>query len=109
MDPGEPAEGGVDQLGLRLRALTSEGVARHKLPAGTKGVLVAEVTPDGPAGRGGIRPGDALLAVNHQPVRSPEDVAGILKKAQAGKAVLFRVRRGEASLFVALRMPLEEK
>ncbi len=102
---GEATQGGVDKLGLRLRTLTPELRERHSLPEGTKGVLVSDVDRDGLAARAGLRPGDALLTVNREPVAAPADVERILAAAKPGRPVLFRVQREEASMFVALRLP----
>jgi regulator of sigma E protease len=66
---------------------------------------VVAVTKDGPAHRGGILPGDVLLAIDDSTMRDWRDVARYIRE-RPGKEMLVRVKRGtqEKSLRVtALR------
>ncbi len=77
---------------------------------GDDGVVVADVDPDGPAARKGIRPGDRIIEVAGKAVDSPRDVRKRLDaiQEQGRKSVLFLVRpaRGEQQRFVAI--PLKD-
>ena len=66
-----------------------------------QGVIVAEVEPDSPAARNGIRPGDVIVAVNRRRVRNAED----LEKAfeQAGQVLALNIVRGGGQLFIVIR------
>ena len=96
VEPAAPAdrEASLDRFGLRLA------------PAGKgePGVVVAQVDPDGPAARKGLRPGDVILEAAGQPVMRPTDVQKALLDARKDgrKAVLLRVKSGEGTRFVAL-------
>ncbi len=72
--------------------------------AGSQGVVVTAVEPDGPAAQAGFQPGTVILDVGGKPVASGGDVVHALKLAQAqGKhAVLMRVKAGDATQFVAV-------
>jgi len=108
--PGEgegsaaPADAKGPKLGVRLQPVTPEMARELKLD-GTGGVLVAEVTPDGPASSAGVQRGDVILEVNRQQVTSPSQVAPIVQKAKPGDVVLLRIRRGPNSTFVPVRLP----
>jgi serine protease Do len=64
-------------------------------------VVVENVAPEGPAD-GKLRRGDVIEEIDHQPVRSSADLATRVKSAAADHPVLLRVRRGDASRYVAL-------
>ncbi len=63
--------------------------------------VVERVSPDGPAD-GKLRRGDVIEEVNRKPVTSAQDAANALKASKNGDAVLLKVKRGDASHFVAL-------
>ncbi len=89
-------------LGLSLRALTDEDRSQLGVPEDTKGALVADVDPDGPAAEKGIRPGDVITEVNHKGVKTPGDAVAALRAAKKGDHALLLVRRGDSQRFVAL-------
>lgn len=61
---------------------------------------VAELAPDSPAARSGLREGDLLLNVNHEPVNRPSDVLDISFYLTGGDEVPVTVRRdGETLTF----------
>jgi serine protease Do len=107
--PGE-AEGGAQakspkeaKLGLKLADLTAERAKQMGLE-GTSGVLVAEVSQDGPAARAGIERGDLILEVNRQPVSRPAQVVDLVKKMKAGQVAVLRVRRGKDAIYLPVRI-----
>jgi serine protease Do len=103
----EPAKG--PRLGVRLSALTPEAARELKMD-GEAGVLVAEVSPDGPAAKAGLQRGDVILEVGKQAVTKPEQVAPIVAKAKPGAVLVLRVKRGGNALFVPVRLAdAEEK
>jgi regulator of sigma E protease len=55
--------------------------------------IVGRVAADGPADRGGIRPGDVVLAVDGQPVQSWVDLKHLIGSVTAN-VVLIDLRRG---------------
>jgi serine protease Do len=82
------------QLGLRL-APSDEGVE------------VVAVDPSSPAAAKGLEAGDVIREVGGQTVSKPADVRTGLEiaKKEGKKAVLFRVKSGEGTRFVAIAMP----
>jgi serine protease Do len=96
--PADSTPHGLPHLGLSVApAGTIAG-------AGTEGVVVVAVDPDGPAAEAGFRTGNVILDVGGKPVASVNDVVTALKLAQAqGKhAVLMKVKVGNATQFVAV-------
>ena len=85
---------------LTVEPLTPEAKSRLDLPASTRGVLVGEVDPVGPAARAGIERGDVIEQVNRQPVHSAQEVTSALERSGNRPALLLINRRGE-SLFVS--------
>jgi serine protease Do len=85
------------QLGLSVAPAASVGLEE-------KGLAVVEVDPNGPAAERGLQVGDVIVAVGGQPVGKTADVtAGIeAAKGEGRKAVLFQVRSGENTRYVAL-------
>lgn len=63
------------------------------LPAGTRGALIANVTPGGPADRGGLRYGDVVVALNGQPVTTSSELTRRVGQAQAGDTLRLEVIR----------------
>jgi dienelactone hydrolase len=55
---------------------------------------VAEVVPKGPADKGGVRPGDVLVALAEVKIGSAADVRRALQQHKAGEKVSLEVQRG---------------
>jgi serine protease Do len=68
--------------------------------------IVTDVDPNSPAGEKNFRPGDVIVEVQSQPVRSPEDVLRHLESdSRAGRKVeLLLVNRDGVATYVALRL-----
>jgi putative serine protease PepD len=58
------------------------------------GVLVAAVTPDGPAAHAGIKSNDVIISVNHRPTPTADELAAVLAGLKPGQRVPVTVRRG---------------
>ena len=84
-------------LGLSARALTSQEAGQLRL----RGGLVIEGV-DGPAARAGLQRGDIILALNNQAVSSVAEFRTLVQAA--GKRFALLIQRGEARIFVPLRL-----
>ena len=94
----------VDVLGLKLTKLTAELRKQFSLPETAKGVVITEVPQNSPGAAQGLRPGDLVIAVGHEPVGSLEDVqqrVAAVKKS-GHKNALVRVEREGNTRFIAL-------
>ena len=82
-------------------------VAERDGPAGQSAptrIVVAFVDADSPAARGGLRPLDAILRVNDQPIRTLEDFERALLDSE--KSVSLFVERRDVSTPIALTLTL---
>lgn len=90
------------ELGMTVQRVTPQ-IAESLGLDKAEGVVVTDVEAGSAADESGIRRGDVILQIDRRPIRSVEEyrksVAGIRK----GKGVLFLVKRGESTLFLALK------
>jgi serine protease Do len=88
----------VPRLGLSLAP------ADKVAGAGSDGVVVTQVDPDGPAAAQGFRTGDVILDVAGKRVTSPDEVRKALADARTGgkRTVLLRVKSGDNTRFLAV-------
>jgi len=101
--PGEATKGLAPRLGLAVSSITPDLQGQLGLEE-DDGVVVTDVTADGPADHASLRRGDVILELNHQPVHHPEDVTTAVVKLKDNDIVLLRVRRGDQSSFLTLRI-----
>src|SRR5204863_3283884 len=87
----------VPRLGLSLAP------AANVAGAGSEGVVVTQVDPDGPAATQGFRTGDVILDVAGKRVANPEEVRKAFADGRSGgkRTVVLRVKGGENTRFLA--------
>ena len=91
---GEVVRGWV---GVEIQDLTPE-LAESFGYRDAVGALIAGVLRGSPADRGGVRPGDVLIALDGQSVRDPRAMLDMVAALPPGKSAVFRVRRGAEEL-----------
>ena len=74
----------------------AKALEETRLPRGS-------LAPDGPAAEAGLRRGDVIAEVNRRPVHNVRQYEKALGASGKGKSVLFLVRRGENTIFLAVR------
>jgi serine protease Do len=96
----------VKALGLSMSPASAELKQRFNLGDEVTGVVVTEVAGDSPAGEKGVKPGDVIVEVAQEEVKSPGQVAAKIEEAKkAGrKSVLMLIDRAGDLRFVALRI-----
>jgi S1-C subfamily serine protease len=75
-------------------------LVRHYHLQASTGVLVTEVSKDGPAERAGVRDGDLLVAFGDEPIERTDDLHRLLTGDRVGEAVPLQLLRGTDLLTV---------
>src|SRR5215469_11468097 len=84
--------------GIEVANLTPDTAQQLNLPPTTTGVVVKRVNPSSPLADSGLREGDVIQEVNHQPVKNVSDFYNAMNK-DAGNPLLL-VNRGGRTLFI---------
>ncbi|OQW49254.1 MAG: hypothetical protein A4S15_14240 [Candidatus Raskinella chloraquaticus] len=84
-------------LGVQIQPVTDEIAASLGLSA-TTGALVADVQPSSPAARAGVKPGDAILAIDGEAVHDSRDLQRRVAALLPGTSYKLDIqRRGQKS------------
>ncbi len=68
-----------------------------------QGVVVTKITPNSPAERAGVQPGDVILELNRSPIGSVRDFEQLVKRLEAGTSVLVLLQRGKGAIFLTIK------
>jgi serine protease Do len=93
-------------LGLTLAPLTPEARERFQIGAEQKGVLITGVQDGTPAADKGLKPGDVIVEVQQEEVKSPAEVQDRVEKVRRAnrRSVLMLVQTGEGLQWVPLSL-----
>ena len=97
-------QGKGDSLGLQVEDLTPQLARRAGIEDETKGVVVTDVATDSPAGAAQLEPGDVILEANRRPIATAADYRNAVKGARKGDTLLLRVKRGQNSQYVPVKL-----
>jgi serine protease Do len=81
------------QLGVSIQPMTPELASKLGLQE-ARGVVVAAVAPNSPAARGGIRPGDAIVGFNGEPVTDGNTLRNRVASTPPNSQINLVVLRG---------------
>jgi serine protease Do len=82
----------------------ADSAAALGLPAGTTGVLVQSVEPNGPAARAGLQPGDIIQKFNGESVTRAPELQRKVNAAPIGQDATLTVLRGGKTLTLNARL-----
>src|SRR5258705_4020795 len=85
--------------GVTLENLDADTAKQLGLSPATKGVVVTDISPSSPEADSGLRRGDVIQEVNHQPVKDVSELNEVVRKS--GKNPLLLVNRQGNTLFIA--------
>jgi Do/DeqQ family serine protease len=89
-------------LGAHTQAVTGD-IARSLGLAVPTGALVADIWPNGPAARAGLKTGDVILSVDGKPAVDAAAVSYAVGAARPGQTLKIGIRRGGAEQVLTLR------
>jgi serine protease Do len=85
--------------GVTVENLNAQTARQLGLPGTTSGVVVTDIDPSSPLASAGLRRGDVIQEVNHQPVKTVAQLEEAVRKA--GNNPLLLVNRKGSTLFLA--------
>ncbi len=91
-------------LGVEIQAV-SRDIADSLGLDRARGALVSRISPDSPAARSTLAPGDIILGFNGKAVKRLRQLPRLVAKAPVGESATLRVWRNEAE--ITLEIPLE--
>ncbi|MFN8471433.1 MAG: PDZ domain-containing protein [Anaerolineae bacterium] len=95
-----PSPGASGAAGVSLGVSVADA-SKHAPQVGS-GAYVGNVKPNTPAADGGIRPGDVIVALDGQTVRTADDVLRIGPSLQAGRSVAVVIVRDDKPVQLTL-------
>jgi len=81
-------------LGARTQSVTSDLARSLGLPL-PQGALVADVWPNGPAARAGLRQGDVILQADGRPIVDAAALNYAIQTRRPGESIPLQIRRGD--------------
>lgn len=82
-------------LGVKIQSVSEEIATALGIPE-SSGALVAAITPDGPAAKGGVKAGDVIMRFDSEDVNSMRSLPRLVARAPIDKTVPVEVlRKGE--------------
>jgi len=109
--PAPHSNAELSGLGLRLAPLSDDVRGKFNLSADAKGVVITDVTPNGPAAAKGVKPGDVIVEVQQQAVKTPGEVQQRLQhfRDENRRTVLFLIQSGDNLRWVPLPLGGDDK
>jgi Do/DeqQ family serine protease len=89
--------------------LTAEAMPEQMGQPGEKGVIITEIEPGGPADDGGLMKGDIILEINMQEIGDGKEFQEIVDELKPDQWVSFYIRRGNQTLYKAVKIPSNQE
>jgi serine protease Do len=88
-----------DKLGISVAPMSPQAAQRLGVEGG---VQISSIKPESAAARAGARPGDVIVELQRQPVRSVQDYAQVVRGLRPGDTALILVQRANAAVYIAV-------
>jgi len=86
--------------GVSVENLTPQVARGLKVPAGTTGIVVNDVSPASAAAAAGLKQGDVILEVNRRPVKNVAEFEAAVKNSKDG--ILLLVNRDGRTIYIGV-------
>ena len=99
-------------IGVNIQSVTDDIAEALRLPAGTRGALIANAQADGPAAKAGIRSGDVVIRFNGTPVPEMRALPRIVADNTVGGSVpvvIWRDGKEETVTVTLGELPAEQR
>ena len=96
---GHVTNTGQASLGVGVVTVDSSIAAQNNLSV-DHGVLIASVTPNGPAATAGLKAGDVILQIDNTPITSVQSLGDALLSKNPGDTVAVTINRGGQQMTV---------
>ncbi|MBL4720993.1 MAG: DegQ family serine endoprotease [Alphaproteobacteria bacterium] len=96
----------IDELGMAMAAISPKLLEKFNIDADAKGVVITDIKKDSDAAEKRLRPGDVIVEVNQEPVKTPGDVARLVESAKekGRRMVLLLVDQDGDMRFIPVRI-----
>ena len=91
-------------LGVETQPVTAQIAPGLGLGHDAKGALVAAVSPDSPAAKAGLQPGDVLTAVDNHSVANPRELAQLVANDKPGDDAQIALIRDGSTKTVSVKL-----
>jgi serine protease Do len=96
-------------LGVNIQDITFEMAKSLKLEKGFKGVIIADIVPEGPADKGGIEQGDIIISYDGKRIETVAELRNGVAATEPGTTVRVTVLRNNKELNLSVRIGELEK
>ncbi|GKS56654.1 MucD [Nitrospira sp.] len=90
--------------GMAVQELDGDSARELGLKPGTKGVVIADIDPEGSAAQAGLSRGDVIREINREPVSSINDFERIAAGLKKDDRALLLINRRGSSIFVSVKV-----
>jgi serine protease Do len=88
------------KIGVAVQEMNPEIAQELGIPSATRGVVIVQVQPESPAGDSGLREGDVIQEVNHQPIKTVSEFKDAVN--HSSNSILLLVSRDGRSLYTVV-------
>ena len=89
--------------GVGVQDLDRQTKEEMNIPANVHGAIITQVDPSSPSYEAGLREGDVIEEINHQPVRSAEDADRLTENKGGRQETLVKIWNQNGSHYVAVQ------
>jgi serine protease Do/serine protease DegQ len=96
-------------MGVGAQPVTPEIAEQFHLPKDSKGVIVDDLTAEGPAEKAGIKQGDVIVSVNGRPIETQDDLRLTISEMAPGTSVMLDIFRDGKDMAIKVILGQKEE